>query len=541
MKVNNIKTVGFRKFKDEFKSNLYDVTMVTGKNTSGKTNILFAIVWAFLGTNLTGDERAWLGNNDTENFYVELNFTDNSGKEHTLVRSKNKYDNRKNFIILDNREVKQEDLIGFYNDKKLFLSIVNPSYFINKKPVEQKELIDKYLPDLEIQQVYDKLDEKEKKILSEIPTNISSYVSELRADKKFREDKIKNLKGKIEYAENSINTEIEGKKEFLKDEELTLAREELSFFLADKGSLDKSRQIEVVNSINDQISQIESQIADLSLKMSTGKQKYLFIKGEQESFCPTCNQKIENEAKAETIKNMKAELEEAFNNKQKLDKELIDIKIKLNMEKCKLYSLEQASKDEKQLKEIQDRIKLLEQEKLDVESFNKAILIKESNNKKAKEDIDKFKNEIRLIESSIDEIEKAIKIAQKLYINYIEEKMKYATKHLKDVGIKFYSVLKETGELKEDFIITYKGNEFKNLSKSESIATSLEISNMFNKIADVNLPLFIDDSESCADYNFIEQYADNSQIIIAQVRKGEELKISNYNEVANEIYLQAAA
>jgi len=60
MKVNSVKTVGFRKFKDEFKSDLYDVTMVTGKNTSGKTNILFAIVWAFLGTNLTGDERAWL-------------------------------------------------------------------------------------------------------------------------------------------------------------------------------------------------------------------------------------------------------------------------------------------------------------------------------------------------------------------------------------------------------------------------------------------------------------------------------------------------
>jgi len=60
MKVNNIKTVGFRKFKDEFKSDLYDVTMVSGRNTSGKTNILFAIVWAFLGTNLTGDERAWL-------------------------------------------------------------------------------------------------------------------------------------------------------------------------------------------------------------------------------------------------------------------------------------------------------------------------------------------------------------------------------------------------------------------------------------------------------------------------------------------------
>jgi len=481
------------------------------------------------------------GNNDTENFYVELNFTDNSGKEHTLVRSKNKYDNRKNFIILDNREVKQEDLISFYNDKKLFLSIVNPSYFINIEPVEQKELIDKYLPDLEIQQVYDKLDEKEKKILSEIPTNISSYVSELRADKKFREDKIKNLKGKIEYAENSVNIEIESKKEFLKDEELTLARDELSFFLANKESTNKASQIELVNSINDQISQMETKIEDLSLKMTIGKQKYLSIKKEEESFCPTCNQKIENEAKAETIKNMKAELEEAFNSRQKLDTELMDLRIKLNVEKCKLYSIEQSNNNDEQLKEIQNRIKLLEEEKLDVESFNKSIQIKESNVQKAKEDIDKFRNEIRLIENSIDEIEKAIKIAQKLYINYIEEKMKYATKHLKDVGIKFYSVLKETGELKEDFIITYKGNEFKNLSKSESIATSLEISNMFNKIADVNLPLFIDDSESCADYNFIEKYADNSQIIIAQVRKGEELKISDYNDVANESYLQVAA
>ena len=77
MKVNSIKTVGFRKFKDEFKTKLYDITSITGRNTSGKTNILYAIVWAFHGTNLTGDERVWLGHNDTENFYVELEFTDN--------------------------------------------------------------------------------------------------------------------------------------------------------------------------------------------------------------------------------------------------------------------------------------------------------------------------------------------------------------------------------------------------------------------------------------------------------------------------------
>ena len=39
--------------------------------------------------------------------------------------------------------------------------------------------------------------------------------------------------------------------------------------------------------------------------------------------------------------------------------------------------------------------------------------------------------------------------------------MKFAKKYLKNVDIRYYTVLKESGELKEDFIITYNGNEFK--------------------------------------------------------------------------------
>ena len=78
---------------------------------------------------------------------------------------------------------------------------------------------------------------------------------------------------------------------------------------------------------------------------------------------------------------------------------------------------------------------------------------------------------------------------------------------------------------------TYKGNEFKNLSRSETIATSLEISNMLNKISGVNLPLFVDDSESCADYNFIEDFSNDTQILIAKVEKGQNLEISNYQNI----------
>ena len=91
MEIKRIKTSAFRKFEGTFETKLYDVTSITGKNTSGKTNILYAIIWAFLGSNLTGDERVWLGNYKNDNCYVEIEFVDNNNAKHILVRSKNKY------------------------------------------------------------------------------------------------------------------------------------------------------------------------------------------------------------------------------------------------------------------------------------------------------------------------------------------------------------------------------------------------------------------------------------------------------------------
>ena len=46
-----------------------------------------------------------LGNKKSDNCLVELHFTDNSNIAHILVRYKNKYDNAKNFIILDGKRL----------------------------------------------------------------------------------------------------------------------------------------------------------------------------------------------------------------------------------------------------------------------------------------------------------------------------------------------------------------------------------------------------------------------------------------------------
>ena len=48
---------------------------------------------------------------------------------------------------------------------------------------------------------------------------------------------------------------------------------------------------------------------------------------------------------------------------------------------------------------------------------------------------------------------------------------------------------------------------------------------MLNKVSGINIPLFIDDSESCTDYNFTQEYSNNTQILIASAKKGHDLTI----------------
>lgn len=579
MKVNYVKTKGFRKFKEIFETNLYDITSISGKNRSGKSNLLYSIINIMLGTNLSGDEKACLVNKHCDSSYGELHFTDNNGMKHILVRGKNKYSSKGNFIALDGKPVNQNELISFYKDKKLFLSIINPLYFLSKKPVEQKEMVDKYLSDIRPKEIFDRLDvntqkalikkyysnkeksfetlsqeeqtefinfnmfnicmdvaysnlsKKEQSLLEGIPTDIPSYITELNSDIKRVDSQISSLDGKIEYAENIANEKLLEYKTFEKDEELSLAQQELSFLNTNDKLVDKENQKKVVEDLEKDILSKETEFNELEQEMKSGKKTYLSIKNGSNCTCPTCKQKIQDESKAITIQNMYNELVSKFDKRNLLETQIKDLKSKHAIERCKYHALEGNPNVEKQkrIAVVEENISLLEQEKQEIQKFNNEIAIKEKNINNAKADIEKFNSEIQEKNKLIDNLNNTKKVAQKLYIGYIEEKMKLAKKYLKDVNIKFYSVLKTTGEIKEDFVITYKNTPLSDLSRSETIATALEFANMFNKITKANFPIFIDDYESCADYDFIKEYSQNTQIILSKVEKGHPLTISDYN------------
>ena len=580
-----------------------------------------------LGTNLTGDEKNCLINNKCDASYTEMHFTDNQGVNHILIRGKSRIGTKNNFLTLDGKPVTQSNLISFYKDKKLFLSIINPLYFLSKKPAEQKEMVDKYLSDIKpfeifnklsdlqkqnllkryfkihVREIYDKFTEEElkeiyssyklqeitnkqfeelsqkelfssfkdvilrdvkyyymlspkeqedfinmhilnifmdiaydnleledQKILEGIPQDIPTYMSELNQDIKKSESYITTLNGKIDYAQNIADEKLPETKKFEKEIELSLAYQELDSLSNNKQIKDKENQKQKVEDLENEILNVSTEITELEKTMKTGKQKYLAIKEGTNCICPTCEQHIQNESKEKTIANMKKDLTNAFNRKNTLETKQKDLKFKLAMERCQYHALggDTIIDNSKKIANLKENINKLELEKKEIERFNNEISIKEKNIQNAKIDISNFNKQIVTQNKYIEQLKDARKVAQKLYIAYIEEKMKLAKQYLKDVKVNFYSVLKTTGEIKEDFIITYKGNSLSNLSRSETIATALEFANMFNQIARTNFPIFIDDMESCADYDFIKDYSSNSQLIVSNVVKGSNLKIADY-------------
>ena len=49
------------------------------------------------------------------------------------------------------------------------------------------------------------------------------------------------------------------------------------------------------------------------------------------------------------------------------------------------------------------------------------------------------------------------------------------------------------------------------------------------------MPVFIDDYESCADYDFINEYSKDTQLLISKVEKGNLLNITDYYNNAVDI------
>ena len=181
--ITRLSMSGFKCFEDTETFDFGDTTFITASNGRGKSSIADAIAFAFVGTPFFGDKGLdRLHNRNTDEMMVSIDFVDNTGETHNLTRTR-KRDNTT--ISYDSLTARQSDLNMAFGDKDIFLSILNPLYFINVLGDSGKNLLEKLLPVVSHEEVMAALSEYSRGILAGQPllspeTFIKNHRSELK-------------------------------------------------------------------------------------------------------------------------------------------------------------------------------------------------------------------------------------------------------------------------------------------------------------------------------------------------------------------------
>ncbi|MBP3254933.1 MAG: hypothetical protein J6M60_00365 [Clostridia bacterium] len=444
-----------------------------------------------------------------------------------MVREKG----REIILTLDGKEIKQENLINFYKDKDIFLVSHNPYYFWTLEPKKQKDLVRSILPNIDKEDAYNLLQDEDKKILEQPIENISSFILKKNESIYELEKEQEQNIGKIEAIKNILIQDSGDILIFDKEDKLQKLEQRYEDILSnfDNANLvDLKSKIEMINKklekiLTDDLSAISEQYSRESKKLETIDSN--------KPICHTCRQEIKDSSVKEHLK--KTYINEMNRLQQKANSLKEDAK-RLNSEKKEkqeIYNKLNTS-DMKTLKQEMDLIKNnidnFLKEKNEITLHNQEVKIKQKNIKDAKDTLNSYIKVQEEIKKELEKNRKQKDIANKLKILVIEAQKERISKYLNNVDIEFSKVSKTTGEITECFEIKYEGRDYKNLSKSQQARACLEISNVFNNISKINVPIFFDDAESTTDILDIPQ----TQLIISLVIKYNPLEIlDNYEDV----------
>lgn len=506
-----------------------DTTYIVGANFKGKTTVGSLFSWCLTGTSLYGNEKEQVSNDrlNRNHVLVDMTFIDNYGIEHRLIREKGKKIN----LILDGKEIKQEMLAPYYQDKDIFLSAHNPYYFASLEPKVQKALIQKIIPDVSPTDAFALLTEEEQKIIGGEIEIIGSYIDK-------RNEAISELKkeydentGKLQAYERIVLQPIAEKKTFDKEKELEELTDKYAIISANIGESNINDLQRSIVRLDEKLKEIiEDKLNNLRREYSKEKLKLTEINNKK-AICSTCGQEIKNEERKEYLKKFYQNELTKFQEKADKLKEEANYYIEEKQKKQKL--LEQLKTADTQrmqedMKTIKEKISQLQEEQNTILLYNNEIKVKEEQIKKAKEDLELTKKAQLEITKELELNDKQKKIANKLRRLIIEEQKEKINQYLDKVDLQFCRENKSNDNITECCDIHYEGREYKKLSKSQQARACLEIANLFNHLSGMKVPIFLDDAESITNIPHIE----NTQMFISLVMKYNPLEILyDYSEV----------
>lgn len=565
LQLRQIEIKGFKPYKNVKVVKFSENTVIEGDNGQGKSSIADAICFAFLGTGADGVEKAGakLLNNESKDMYVILMF-EVDGEEHILTRAKK---GNKSELILDTNSIEQVELMNWIKQKDLFLSIFNPVYFTAMTPKDQKELLQKYLGEISFDEVIKKMGTEGQALINDAFMVPQLYIDRKREELTEADSRENFLKG---FVVGKGNIEIPEEKLFTQQEELDKLREILHGLNAKPIQLhDISDKVTKHKELTNQLSALSTRKfrlendstvfpQDQKLKEKEAERKYLLerhkdIKNRmseaQKITCPQCGHEFD------LLVDFKARLEQELNKVTEKGKliatEILELQdeINSNREKHNLSTTKELEDINRQMADIQQHIqgndisKLqaendkyfndlqnekaniqqqiqgIENEKRDIDSFNRNRQQLIEQQEKDAQAVEAAKTELNTFEPLREKLNRDIERAKKFNSTKLKMQGEFIGQFLDKVNVQFQKIIKATGEVKDDFKLQYEDKDFNLLSTSERIKAGLEISNLLMNATGYVYPVFVDNAESITVIPQLE-----TQMIAAKVKEGEVLR-----------------
>lgn len=216
---------GFKSYQEPTELVFGNPTVITGGNFQGKTSIADAIAFAVTGLPFFGERGIdKLHNELNPDVFIALRFIDKTGAPHELIRTRKK--NRMT-INYDGYEVRQLDLTDLFGERDVFLSILNPLYFIEELGEDGKNLLEMHLPMIPHETVMAQLSEGVRANLEPLDfPSPETWLKQRREEIRGLEEKIIYLNGQKDLSQ----TQAEARTQTVREAETQLAalREELT-------------------------------------------------------------------------------------------------------------------------------------------------------------------------------------------------------------------------------------------------------------------------------------------------------------------------
>lgn len=197
--ITSLMLSGFKSYEEPTELVFGNPTVITGGNGRGKSSIADAIAFAVTGCPFFGERGIdRLHNENNPDVAIRMCFVDETGTLHELNRTRRK--NRMT-ITYDGYEVRQLDLADLFGERDVFLSILNPLYFIEELGEDGKKLLERYLPTIPHETVLSQLSEPVREHLKN-ETILSPEGSLKRCREEIRglEERITYLRGQKDLA-----------------------------------------------------------------------------------------------------------------------------------------------------------------------------------------------------------------------------------------------------------------------------------------------------------------------------------------------------